>query len=172
MIADLIQSSQETPPKARKRRISPQDIEAICSMVAKRMTESEACRTIGIEPRVYFRYKENVRHKREIDSLLERTRAVQIKAHVENIEDAEHGRNGHRPDWRASHALLAIKAPERFAQQQQPGSVTTNSAIVVVAGGEDQLRKLIATFTDQARLVSGQGMKQLPSTDQPEQPPA
>ena len=169
MIAETAESLAKSPPQPRKRRISKQDIEAICSMVAKRMTESEACRTLDIEPKVYFRYKEHARHKREIDAILERTRGAMIKAHLENIEDAEHGRNGHRPDWRASHALLAIKSPERFAQGQQQGNVTNNTAVVMLAGGEDGLRKLIASVTGQARLANVTTSPALPApADKPE----
>ena len=142
-------------PKQRDRRITWPDAVAICELVAKRMTESEAALALGYSPRRWFVFKDRAKMRPKIDELLTRTRAAQLKSHLENIEDAQTGKNGHRPDWRASAHLLSVKAPDRYAQAQaQAGNVTTNQ-IVIAAGGEEQLRKLIAVYVGQKEINAG-----------------
>ena len=132
--------------KPRKRRISSQDIEAIAEMVGERLTESEACRHIGIEPRAWFKFRQSHDKGGKISALLERTRATQLAAHIANIKDAEHGRNGHRPDWRASAHLLAIKAPDRFSTNQAQTVTINQSATVLAIGGPEQLKRMLQLY--------------------------
>ena len=128
-----------TPTKHQpRRRITFQDAEAIASQVAKRMTETEAAYNLDIEPRHWFLWKLRKKNKPKFDALITSMRAAQIKAHLENIEDAERGRNGHRPDWRASDRLLSYKSPDRFGPIAQPANSQTMSII-----GDDALRQIL-----------------------------
>ena len=163
-------SHAEQQEKRRARRIVWQDAVAIADMVAKRMTEAEACETLDINPRHWYRYKERAGKRPKIDALLTRMRARQIKAHIENMEDAEHGRNGHRIDWRPSLELLRIKAPERFGQQQPAGLQVTVSV-------DDAKLKRIADIyhrTQQATLTDAaidcQSLAAVPDQDPGDDP--
>ena len=82
----------------------------------------------------------------KIAALIERTRATQLAAHIANIKDAEHGRNGHRPDWRASAHLLAIKAPDRFSTNQAQTVTINQSATVLAIGGPEQLKRMLQLY--------------------------
>ena len=116
--------SPQNSAKRRARCITWQDAEAIASQVAKRLTETEACLNLNIPVKLWFQFKDRNGNRPKVEELLTRMRAGQIKAHLENIELAETGSGPHaRADWRASHALLAMKSPERFGTQaggQQP----------------------------------------------------
>ena len=52
------------------------------------------------------------KHQEQFEKLLTRTKEGQLNSHLQNIEAFQ------VKDWRASHALLQLKAPERFGQQQ------------------------------------------------------
>jgi len=147
--------------KRRARRITWQDCEAIASQVAKRLTESEACHNLGIEPRVWFLFKNKAANLDKIQALLERMRGAQIKAHLENIEQAERGQGPHaRADWRASAHLLAIKAPDRFsdrvqASQQASQPMIAESTLRLVLDKLFQQPKPPAIDCEQVKALPG-----------------
>jgi len=146
----------ESKPKQIKRRITLGDIEAMVELMAKRITETGACHILGIKPQVWFNFKCRGNNAVKLDDILSRARETQIKAHLENIEDAEHGKNGHRPDWRASLALLQVKAPERYSINKPDPAQTNNTLVLVQAGGEEGLKRIIAQYASagQASTVS------------------
>lgn len=114
-------------PRPTSSRIKLADINFIADCVAKRLTESEACRLIGIQPENWQVYKN--RHKAIIAPFFEATRAAQLHSHVEVIERAQ------TKDWRAADRLLSIKAPERFGKEQSGQQVATNDALGVLLLG-------------------------------------
>jgi chemotaxis response regulator CheB len=72
---------------------------------------------------------------------------VKLKAHLANIEDAAVGAGAHkRADWRASAHIMQVVDPARYSSQQQGSTATHQTAIIVSAGGEEALRKLIASY--------------------------
>jgi hypothetical protein len=126
MVAEVL------PIKTISRKITAPDIKAIADLVAKRITETGACLILGIEPRRWFTFKQRGKNQSRFDSLLTRTKEGQLAGHMANIEQFQ------VKDWRASHALLQLKAPERFGQQQGQGQQT------LVAIISDQAMKAIA----------------------------
>jgi hypothetical protein len=144
-MVSTVESLPERTP--RRRRISWVDAEAIAQQVARLHTEAEACYNIGIEPRVWYLFKHRKANLPKFEALITRMRSAQIKSHLDNIADAERGRAGHRPDWRASAFMLQVKAPDRYNPQGKPSQVTINTAVTVQSGGEDGLRRLISMYS-------------------------
>ena len=98
--------------KSKKRRITLADVEEMAKLMAKRITETGACLIIGIKPETWFTFKSRGNNNSKFSNILARVRESQLKSHLENIEAFQ------IKDWRASHALLQLKAPERFGAQQ------------------------------------------------------
>ena len=98
--------------KSKKRRITLADVEEMAKLMAKRITETGACLIIGIKPETWFSFKSRGNNNSKFINSLARVRESQLKSHLENIEQFQ------VKDWRASHALLQLKAPERFGAQQ------------------------------------------------------
>jgi hypothetical protein len=98
--------------KSKKRRITLADVEEMAKLMAKRITETGACLIIGIKPETWFTFKSRGNNNSKFSNILARVRESQLKSHLENIESFQ------VKDWRASHVLLQLKAPERFGAQQ------------------------------------------------------
>jgi hypothetical protein len=116
-------STTKTTPVERKRRrvqISRRDVREVAKLVAKRLTEAEACECLGIRPRTWYGWREIHRNQAEYAGLLTRVRGQYIRANLREMEKASVGQGGHRPDWRAADRLNAIVAPDRYAAPQPP----------------------------------------------------
>ena len=91
---------------------------------------------LGIKYDTWLKWKQRAKNSSRFVHLLERTRETQIKAHIENIEAAAVGDGPHaRADWRASDALLKLKAPDRFSDRHQEGQAITQVAISIDMAG-------------------------------------
>ena len=155
--------------KRRKGRISPADVEAMAQLIAKRITETGACNILGIKWNTWISWKQRAKNSHKFAQLLERVRELQIKGHIECIEDAARGLNGHRPDWRASQALLVIKAPERYATRSEGQQAATTQPGITL----EQMHKVLAHIAAQQPaqpVIDCQPVKQLGEAGQ-ETPP-
>lgn len=106
-----------------RRKITPSDAERMAELMADRITEAGAALILKIKPMQWYQWKE--RHKTKFEEVYTRIREFSIKERIDNIKRAE---SGGRPDWRASHALLKIKDPERFGDQ--PAQVQLSQAAI------------------------------------------
>jgi hypothetical protein len=130
-------------PVRRTGRITPQIAEAVADMVAMQMTETEAVTLLGINPRAWFLWKDRAKNRPKFEALLTRVRAGKIKSLISEVTRAATGADGVRHDWRAADRLLAVTAPERYAQardSQAPVSVQVS----VTVGRMQELVRLMA----------------------------
>lgn len=131
----LIEDYPDNPlPKSRK--ITAHDVKLICNLVAKRITETGACLLVGIKPTQWFVWKQRAKNKAKFDTMLELIKESQVSGHIENIERFQ------VKDWRASHALLQIKAPERFGQREQ----SSNTTVTVNVLSSEAMTKIEQSF--------------------------
>jgi hypothetical protein len=115
--------STKTAPVERKRqraKITRQDVREIAKLVAKRLTEAEACECLGIRPRSWYGWRESHKNQAEYTALLTRVRGEYLRANLAQMEKAAAGKGGVRHDWRAADRLNAITAPDRYAASQPP----------------------------------------------------
>lgn len=104
----------------KRSKITKADLQNMAELVAKRLTEVEACAVLNIRARSWYNWKSRHKNQTEFGELLARVRGAYLQAHLKNIEAAGVGEGPHkRADWRASDRLLALAAPERFAASQQ-----------------------------------------------------
>jgi hypothetical protein len=82
--------------------------------VAKMLTESEAARLCGIEPRHWFEWKCRAGRDIRFAALLEQVRASRINHLIERVEKSADGIDTKFPDFRAALALLKITDQKRF----------------------------------------------------------
>jgi len=130
MIADVEQNASNqvldanngalTTPQSKhiRRRITMQDAQAVADMVSHQLTESEAVLQLGIQPKVWFNWKNKAKRKDKFNDILSRLKGAYIQGNIEQIKKAASGRDGVRHDWRAADRLNSIIAPERFAQNK------------------------------------------------------
>jgi len=110
--------TSDIPARARARRkIDASVISAIARLCAKSLTESEACRLIGIEPRHWFDWKSRASRSEKFAALLEEFRAGRIDSLIAKIENAADGIGLKQPDWRSAAFLLSLCDKRRFGQQ-------------------------------------------------------
>ena len=122
--ADTAKSSEIPRTRAKPRRkIDPGVISAIARLCAKSLTESEACRQIGIEPRHWFDWKNRASRSDKFAALLEEFRAGRIDDLIAKIENAADGVNMKQPDWRAAAHLLSIADAKRFSDSGMRNAV-------------------------------------------------
>jgi hypothetical protein len=135
----------------RRRRFDEQSLEEYAILAAKRFNDEEICAIMGWNVGTFKVWKSKAKNHSTLANLVTRARAAKLQAHLANIEAAGFGEGAHaRADWRASHAILGIMDSSRFGQQRQDTGTVNNTAIVVSAGGEDGLRKLVELFAKQA----------------------
>lgn len=164
-----------TTRKRISRKINRQDVEAICDLVAKRLTETEACAALDITPKVWFRWKIRAKNIREFDSILSRVKSRYIQAQIANIQDGAVGAWPHkRADWRASDRLLAIVSPERYAQQAAPDTSPRTipaPTVNVWVSGAYQVASAVADASQANQVVDVPEVKQIEDKPEPDQIP-
>jgi hypothetical protein len=96
------------------RRIDATCIAEMAKLVAKMLTESEACRRLGIRPRAWFDWKSRCGRTEKFAALLEAYRADRIEHLIDRIEKSADGVGVKYPDFRAALALLKITDQKRF----------------------------------------------------------
>ncbi len=161
MVVETPQTApQSLPVKPRRAgKLTLTDAAAIADKVAKkRLTESEACYLLGIEPKHWFVWKSRHKHSATFEAICARVRAASIENAVDRIEKAGEDmiieREGEKPfvrrgDWRADHARLSLIAPERFADK--PQNVTTNQVLVLP---EAESQRLLATIYGASKAIA------------------
>ena len=90
----------------------------MASLIAKRLTATEAALTLGIAPQTWFNWCINKRNEGRFQEHLARIRGIYIAGNLEQMEKAANGRDGIRHDWRAADRLNGIVAQDRYGQQQ------------------------------------------------------
>ena len=110
-------TNKEHSARARpKRRIDGATIAEIAKLCAKQLTESEACRQLGIKPRQWFNWKDKHNRAEMFAELLEAFRADRIDQLISRIEKSAEGEGLKQPDWRAAQYLLSVVDRKRFSQ--------------------------------------------------------
>jgi len=137
MIAEIDSNHSDSLPEAfkpvpKRRRITMQDMKAVCDMVSMQLTEAEACLQLNIRPQQWYQWKLRGKHKAEFEHILSRLKGAYIQGNIEQIKKAASGRDGIRHDWRAADRLNSIIAPERFAQNKD-GSQDVAKAMLLTA---------------------------------------
>ena len=128
--------SSDIPTRTRAtRRIDATTIAEIAKLVARQLTESEACRKLGIEPRHWFDWKSRCSRNERFGALLEAFRADRIGDLITQIENGAAGVGMRQPDWRAAAFLLSVTDKKRFGPQAeaaplpQPGNTLTDATM-------------------------------------------
>ena len=124
------------PPKqaiarqGQRMRIDEGVAESIFRLVAKGMTETEACAKLDIDREVWYAAKH--RHVDKFSGILTRLRAERINHLIETIDTHAQGdaSRGIRADWRAADRLLSIVDP-RFSKQQQEQAAAPSVTISI-----------------------------------------
>jgi hypothetical protein len=154
--ADTAKTSETPRTRAKPRRkIDPDVISAIARLCARSLTESEACRQIGINPRHWFDWKNRASRSDKFAALLEEFRAGRIDDLIAKIENAADGVNMKQPDWRAAAHLLAIADAKRFSDSGMRNAVqiSVNAQPVFVLSEE------------RARAIEAKVLRQLASVE-------
>jgi hypothetical protein len=108
-------NNDDIPARAiARRRIDAVAIAEIAKLCAKQLTESEACRRLGIQPRAWFNFKDRAGRGEKFKALLEAYRAHRIEHLIDRIEKSADGIGVKYPDFRAALALLKITDQKRF----------------------------------------------------------
>ncbi len=161
-----MQSKSKDSTKAvakRSANIRESDAVAVAELVAKRLTEKEACLLLDIPPAAWFTWKSRNKDNAKFGDTVARVRAASVKAHIDNIESAGYGQNGHRADWRASECYLKVTDPMRFNEKLAMLAPSETDALA-----DSLLSKMLArAYADKPSVDANQvrDAKQLESTE-------
>ena len=98
-----------------RRKIDADVIAGMAKAVSKMLTESEAARLCGIEPRHWFEWKSRHSRSEKFAALLEGYRANRIQHLINRVEQSADGLGGVKyPDFRAALSLLKFQDQKRF----------------------------------------------------------
>jgi len=138
-------SGKQTPDKPKRARaLKLNDIEEIARLIATRkLTETEACLTLGITPNVFFRWKQRHKNQTNIDTLITRMRADKIQGLIDNIENVGNGIGVKQRDWRASAWIAERVAPEKFNLNKD--NSTAQAPTVNIQIMSDALKRIYST---------------------------
>jgi hypothetical protein len=107
--------ASNTPTRAKaSRKIDAEVIAQMAQAVATMLTESEAARRCGIEPRHWFEWKSRAGRAGKFAGLLEQFRGNKIAALLERVQKSADGVDVKFPDFRAALALLKFQDKARF----------------------------------------------------------
>jgi hypothetical protein len=149
---------------AKRRAIDARTIDEVARLVARSLTESEACRLIGIQPSVWFDMKSRCRRSEKFAARLEHFRAKRIDGLVARVEKSAEGIDVKQPDFRAALALLSHVDARRYSDSGQRASV----AVDISVSGNRETR--VADF-QHALAVFQQSLRQeQPVIDLPAEP--
>src|SRR6266404_2523589 len=106
------------------------------------LTESEAARQLGINPRAWFDWKARAGRAERFAALLEAYRAGRIEQLIDRIERSANGVDTKFPDWRAALALLKITDQRRFGDSALV--VMDNRHFTISGASLDKVAKFVA----------------------------
>ena len=156
------------PTRAKPRRkIDAPVLAQMAQAVAKMLTESEAARLCGLEPRHWFEWKSRAGRAGKFTALLEHCRGARIQNLIDRVEKSAAGIDVKFPDFRAALALLKFQDRTRFGDSPAVEINTSQTAVVIQAGGEENLRRMIEHYAGLAK-----GMKALPAAGTDAKTPA
>ena len=152
------------------RKIDAAVITQMAKAVATMLTESEAARRCGIEPRHWFEWKSRAGRAGKFAALLEEFRANKIAGLLDRVQKSADGIDVKFPDFRAALALLKFQDRARFGDSPTVENNHTN--MIILPGDSERIKQLCAVFAAPA-LPPGQGQAKLPAgtTDQPADQP-
>jgi hypothetical protein len=151
-----------TPTRAKvRRKIDAEVIASMAKAVAKMLTESEAARLCGIEPRHWFEWKSRAGRDIRFAALLEQVRASRINHLLERVEKSADGIDTKFPDFRAALALLKITDQKRFGDS--PASVNINAFAPLLT--DAQIAKVEALFLKSKAIASAPAPKQIQAAE-------
>ena len=155
-------SNGNNPTRTRaNRRIDTATISEIARLCARQLSESEACRKIGIKPQHWFSWKSRHNRSEKFAALLEEFRAGRIDSLITKIESAADGVNMKQPDWRAAAALLKFADMKRFGDSP---AVEINNAFAPLLT-DTQIAKVEALFLKSKAIASAPAPKQIQAAE-------
>ena len=155
-------SNGNNPTRTRaSRRIDAATISEIARLCARQLSESEACRKIGIKPQHWFSWKARHNRSEKFAALLEEFRAGRIDSLSTKIESAADGVNMKQPDWRAAAALLKFADMKRFGDSP---AVEINNAFAPLLT-DAQIAKVEALFLKSKAIASAPAPKQIQAAE-------
>lgn len=118
--------------KPKRRKICKEDVEAVCKMVAKGLTERESVANLGIKEMSWHKWKS--RHLSKFDHVFQRIKANRINFYLNRIEKHAEGSpdDGIKSDWRAAESLLKL-TDARFRDKPQEQPQQGNQTLVLVS---------------------------------------
>ena len=161
--------ASNTPSRAKaSRKIDAEVIAQMAQAVATMLTESEAARRCGIEPRHWFEWKSRAGRAGKFAALLEEFRANKIAGLLDRVQKSADGVDVKFPDFRAALALLKFQDRARFGDSPTVEINTGQTPILIAAGGENNLRKLVGMWSSEATQGQVQppaALKQIAAAD-------
>jgi hypothetical protein len=155
-------SNGKYPTRTRaNRRIDSATISEIARLCARQLSESEACRKIGIKPQHWFSWKARHNRSEKFAALLEEFRAGRIDDLITKIEKSADGVGMKQPDWRAAAALLKFADMKRFGDSP---AVEINNAFAPILT-DAQIAKVEALFLKSKAIASAPAPKQIQAAE-------
>jgi len=155
-------SNGNNPTRTRaSRRIDAATISEIARLCARQLSESEACRKIGIKPQHWFSWKSRHNRSEKFAALLEEFRAGRIDDLITKIEKSADGIGLKQPDWRAAAALLKFADMKRFGDS--PAVEINNVTAPLIS--DDIAARVIALFQRQKALAAQSAPKQIQAAE-------
>jgi hypothetical protein len=159
--ADTADNSDIVSRARGNRRIDATTISEIARLCAKQLTESEACRRLGVRPRHWFDWKTRHSRSEKFAELLEAFRADRIDSLISKIEKSADGIGLKQPDWRAAAALLKFADMKRFGDSP---AVEINNAFAPLLT-DAQIAKVEALFLKSKAIASAPAPKQIQAAE-------
>lgn len=121
-------------PRERGQRITAFDAESIADMMVEcRLTETEACHQLKLNPQCWFNWK--VLNAVRFNEVLSRVRGAGIKSKIASIKEMGDGitdcKGNLKRDWRAHAWLLERQHPDRFSPNDNKGQTAVVDTTVL-----------------------------------------
>lgn len=158
-------STAEPTKPLRTRAIQDEDVEFIAKQVARGLTEVHAVELLGkFNYRKWVHYKEKPLHGRKVADLISRMKACRMNNLLTQIETAgdvnQALKAGVRFDWRAAQFAGSLNYDSWRSNPSQQ-TTTNQTAIIIGAGGEQAVLKMLDQIYSQARVTASPEPKQL-----------
>ena len=138
-----------TRAKAR-RKIDASIVSKMVEAVATMLTESEAARLCGIEPRHWFEWKSRAGRAGKFAAQLEAMRAKKIAGLLDRVQKSADGIGTKFPDFRAALALLKFQDLKRFGDAPVAAQVFNDNRMVI---SEESLSKAMRIFEKERKAI-------------------
>lgn len=139
-----LSKAQPVPKPAKRAKILPEDIEQIAILVAKRMTETEACAVLGLDAQHWFQVKCRKMADGRFEKLVAQVRGQYVNARLTEIEQSARGEGMKQRDWRAAAWLAQVSGGDRYSTAGNARS--ENLTVNVIA--DERLDKVLSRLYD------------------------